>query len=602
MERSTARIIDGDGEVLGVAFAVPVLDSTRDGTFLLSAGHTVWESYRRQAPMRLVSRTGEVIGEVAVLMCTAPDDASDVALLYVDGHELSRLTCILDVPATGTPVVVRGAPAGVGTLFANFHGLVCGEEMLGDLPVLDIVLEDLTVFDQPAELRDAADRTPISLPFRALRGLSGAPVVEADARGELRRVLGLVTRRNTRGIANRVMAVRLADVRSALLVAGHVLAGERSPTSLRDQTIEAWLGMSFMAAAASPELEHDLWEQLSGMFYAGHPVDDVLTEMAGDPRRYGITDDLTRCLLDHLCSRLLAKTGRSTEAAHFRDRVMAQRSLDGNEDYDRIAALTRLRRVVEDAEPGRPDEWMRRFEAAAGVVEDLGSLPDPNKAYELASATGRLALELLRGHVGAPCRTLPEPGLLPSVRTLTTRHGLFVQAYPSLLVEKQEIVQIGLAGLQTASALVAGEVEPDELMALCHRGRIAARQRRNAIFHAQMLLLEALTMWLTGRREQGLSLAIIVGSALRSASLSTDHEGVAQVHGVVRQASPTLGAVLTAVSRHGLGEGVARCTHPSDRPTATVASLRRAAQVASDRVAEVEGLPGLLDVESAELL
>src|ERR1022692_3473578 len=172
VDDATYSLSDDTGNSLGVAFRVHVLDTTRLGTFLLSAGHTVKEMYTAGRPVTLTRRNSTNAGPATILYCQWEPSQYDCSLLYTDTWLGPALSC--GATPTQGDAIVRGSPAGVGTTQANLRAWIGGTETKDGLELVDLVLRDVAAIDVPET------HQPGTNPFqRALRGLSGGPVVSA---------------------------------------------------------------------------------------------------------------------------------------------------------------------------------------------------------------------------------------------------------------------------------------------------------------------------------------------------------------------------------------------------------------------------------------
>ena len=512
LEDAVHVVTDGEGLVLGSCFGAPVLDSSRSGTYLISTAHSLVLDARRGRQVVVVDRTG-TCHDADVVVCV-PDGKPDISLLYVD-HILGRTVSCVSPPPNDT-VVVRGALSGLDARMGTLRGWHSGLESVAGEQMMDVVINDLELLEQP----DSTSRIR-SLAYAGLRGMSGAPVCHVDP-GESR-VYGMVVRRNTGGIANRVYALPISAVRRHLVDHGFSLQVTRHVDNVSRPADLLVIGL-IKRLLDSPGGLHQLWDEASGLFYSGVPIDTAFRAAIRQPNQFRL-GGLQVAEVEFLLARLLLKRGDEQEGlAMLRDaRSLAGRSADS--EYRHLAALIDLRTMLFTARGRRPASRRSVFEHYVGAYEQIPGASDDERAYEVASAIGSEALQLtsesgfIDGDVSAR-RQYSE---------LLARHTGLLTDYPRLLRDKQEIVNIGMS---TVDLMWGDDRRNDtldrseQLADLSARGRLAAIQRANGIFYAQMLLAEAIAARMSGRSYRAFALFCLVGSILASSQLRLSHEGI----------------------------------------------------------------------------
>jgi hypothetical protein len=258
--------------------------------------------------------------------------------------------------------------------------------------------------------------------------------------------------------------------------------------------------------------------------------------------------------VEFLLSRLLLKRGRRADAARLLNTIQDRAARGTSPDHVRLAALVRLRRVVELSQNRSliPDREAAVFRSL-GSMADLEAASEEERAYELASAAGREAILL---SVALP-RDPERSGRY--FRRLAEMHGSLQRQFPSVLQDKQEIVGIAL---QMASALnslqgIDGDERLAHLATLAEHGRAAAMQRENGIFGCHTLLIESIVARGVGEEARAFCLAMISAEALRRAGLRLSHEGIGSIFAYLRHSDPLLAALVQSVHVHGVIDGVA---------------------------------------------
>lgn len=559
LSETTHTLLDPDGAVLGVAFQVPVLDSERPGSFLLTTAHCCLGVQDRVGTIPLRSAAGA--RRRARVLYRSPDRrACDLALLYVDDWLGEPIPCM--AAAVPGSVLVRGSPAGVVTEHANFQGRLAGTEYRGGREFLDVVLSELTHVERPAGREPPLFQTR-SLTYEALRGLSGGPICVAGGDGDLSAV-GLVLGRNEAGLANRIYGMPIEQAAHELAAHGAKLRLRHRPAAAeaRERLVTGLIGRLMGA----PGGEGMLWEAVSGLFYSGEPIDQYLQEMVRDPVRYGLTDELQTARTEFLLGRLMLKRDSVDIAVPLLRRARSRLRRAGAGDHEALPALIDLRLLLESGKRSNELRDHRYLvEAAFGRLSEVSAMPEEQRAYELASATGRESLIVCEWR---PPPWPPGDEAESYFRMLAARHAALLRDHEFALRDKQEIVQISLSLMSAlwnfAPAGGAGRLE--QIQHYVDIGQIAARQRSNAIFFCQMLLVEAVLSRDNGRERHAFALACLAADALRKADLLLTHEGVRLITGYLASADPLLHRIVHAVHGLGIRRGVefVKATHAAE--------------------------------------
>lgn len=576
---------DDQGAVLGVAFRAGVVDSARSGSFLITAAHVVRDRLQRAAPIFVITRVGA--REVrATVIDSVVSTLDDVAVVYVAERLGASLVCVDLLPFIGALCYLRGAPAGARTSLSTFDARIAGIEVADEQTVLDVVLEDMSPLIAEAQGPLPHVWRPDAV-HEALKGLSGAPVVVGGRIGASG-AIGVVTRRGTR-LANRVVAVPIRAVAGLLAQSGRVLLLDRRP--LADPTLSQGAIESALLAQVlgSPEHEHGAWETLSALFYQGIPVDLFLREHveAGDRNRRLPPSVVARA--QYLLARLMLKRGNLGEAQTLLRKLDAALPAAGPSERARLAALVRLRLLIES--PGsvswreRENQLLRTLAA----VEERSEIPEPVRAYEVASAVGREAMMV----AGFLAREQSDTDIAAYFVRLAERHRGLIVDHPSLLVEKQEIVEIALATVGVLWGVGGPLGDPEQLARLekmARRGMVAARQRENAIFYSQMLIIIAFIARIRGDWPAGFRIGFVIGDVLQRGGIATTHEGITSLVRYARAHDPLLAEVISAAHTLGAHSGVEQLVSPAIRARGEARELLTASAQATEAVESFEGL------------
>jgi hypothetical protein len=550
-------MLDPQDAVLGAAFQVPVLDTARPGSFLLAAAHSVIGLPGDAVTLR--SPAGDR-RESRILFCSPDPAMCDLALLYVGEWLGEPVPCGKASPPEA--VVIRGAPAGVVTDHANFEGRLVGSELRGGRPMLDVVLSQLS-YVEPAAGRNPPLFPTRSPTYEALRGLSGGPVCTAAPDGAVCAV-GIVLGRNDAGIANRLYGFPIEEAAAELAAHGVRLQVRRRPAT--PHSPGHLLTGLISRLTSTVGTEGGLWEAVSGLFYSGEPIDRVLAEMIRDPLGYGLTDEIQLARTEYLLSRLLLKRSGEAAALPLMRRAAARARQGGAHDHDALEALIGLRLLMEGEREHELRDHRFLIEAAFGRLSEVAAMPEDQRAYEIASAAGREAVIV--------CQERPPPWPRGDetesyFRMLFRTHAALLDGHETALRDKQEIVHIALS-LMSALWRVSqdGTERREQIEHYLKMGRIAARQRSNAIFFCQMLLLDSIQSRDSGREARAFALACSTADALSKADLRLSHEGVRSILAYFASADPYLHRLVHAVHRFGIKKGVdiVRTTHVADSP------------------------------------
>ena len=541
---ATYTMVNGAGTVLGTCFRAPVLDSSGTGTYLLTAGHAVLEEFRRHAPVRIVGATDDC-HEGDVRACGTGAEP-DVGLLHVGEPLGEPLACAARHP--GGPVLVRGSPSGLATSQATLRGWNAGPENLGSQRFIDVIVDDMG-FLEPAS------RSPhpvSSLGYSTLSGLSGAPVCDAS-RADETPVLGIVARRNTAGITNHVYAVPILVAAVFLGTHGHFLQTSRAQAP--DNTSTGILTGRLMGRLMRvPGGMHQLWEDTSELFYAGVPVDVMLEAALNKPVRHGLETPLQTAGVRFLLARLMMKRGRSAQGLTLLRQARSTLRHAKTAEHHRLAALIDLRMLMHSAPTSNLAHRRAAFESGVGRYEDAPGLTDADRAYEVASALGSEAAEW----VNLTAFGDDNPFARHYFRRLLGRHGDLLDDRPDVLIDKQEIVHISLNTMDALWDTVGVRHDEDQsarLATLALRGRMAATQRQNAIFQAQMMVTEAIAARIVADDGRAFALLGLVGAALASANLDLSQEGIRSYLSYLDRTDPLSAQVLKVVHSLGAHDG-----------------------------------------------
>jgi hypothetical protein len=544
---ATFSVTDNQNSILGTAFCVNIMDSSRSGTFLLTAGHAVRLARHTLMPVGLVSAEGVICS--GIVLALNEERYPDVGLIYAEERLAESMACaVLDSPS---PVIIRGCPSGVVTQQANMRGWLSGSERIGADDFLDIVLSDLAILEAAESANKSSEMR--SRVFPALRGLSGAPVaVSGDDESTL--ITGMVVRRNTEGIANRVYAVPIRSVRDYLARIGFTLQLQQR-LSTSGTLAGALAGRLVMRLLQSSTGMHELWEEISGLFYQGMPMDDLLRSVIQRPAAYGVGGELAVSELEFLLAKLIQKRGRQREAMALLRSAAAGAATGRSAGHQRLSALVQLRELGGSSFMLPSGQRRLLFEQAIGRYEGLATIPAEERAYEVASALG----------VEAAYLSSSESFMSGDARAhryfleMTEKHKTLVSEYPGVLLEKQEVVQLML---QMSSSLwgLKSDAGPDErsseILNIAAQGSRAALQRTNGIFYCQMIIAQAVAARIGADDHLAFFLAGLAASALAGSGLTLDHEGLRALRGYIEIADPLLGVLLSAVLRLGAARGI----------------------------------------------
>lgn len=531
----------GDGRhLLGTAFAVRVLDSTRQGTFLLTAAHTVRYAWNTNGKLTLADANGDQLTG-SVLACSE-DFYPDVALIYVPGKIIEPLAA--SAATAAGPVIVKGGLSGVLTDQASLGGWCYGQEYDQSRRYLDIVLSDLAIVE-PDSTRQSAELNDV---YAALRGLSGAPVVQAD-QAVPATAIGLIAKRNTHGIANRVYAIPMQDAANQLQRQGFYLDVAVAPRS--DLALGALAGRLITRILESSDGMHELWEDVSGLFYSGLPMDQIIRDAIRRPASYGLDGGLAIHELEYLLARLLLKRGQETEAGQLFLSAGQGAAHGHSPAHRRLSALVRLREAGAASATNHRDHRWLTFSEAIRSYENLADFSEHERAYEIASAVGAAAADF----------SLTERFLVRDEEAISVfnamagRHTGLVSAYPQWLLAKQEPVGImlQLTGLLwTTGDVAAGREHTERILAVATRGASAARQRSNGIFYIQMMLARVIAARAASDHGTVFYLLGLAADALAKGGLTLNHEGLKVLHAYLQRSDPELARLLGFMSIHGV--------------------------------------------------
>ncbi|MFF0493451.1 hypothetical protein ACFYTQ_30905 [Nocardia sp. NPDC004068] len=529
--------------------------------------------------------SGTTAAPVRVVTCGL-SAASDISLLHCDQYLGAPVRC-RPVTAAGA-AFVRGAACGVDTRLVTLRARLSGLEQTREGDYLDLAVAELGQLE-----RDMLEPTDsISSAYAALRGLSGGPVGIAGEDGEI--VCGMVCRRNTAGICNRLYAMPLRNIVEFLRSRQHILQITRAPEH-RDSSLDLLAGRLIARIAASADGLHQLWEDMSELFYGGVAMDSLLRDILSRPAHYSLREPWQLIAVRYLLARLLNKRGEPESALTTLGaaRQMLPRTTD--EHTARLKAAIDLRLTVGLLPKHDAATRQERLLRAVGEYETAEAIPEDFRAYEIASVLGGEATAL--GSLPA-LRDSSQPARR-HFEDLQMRHRRLLDEYPHVLIEKQEIVSLGLDavsllfGLNPNAFGTTGAVLLSEVAA---RGRMAAIQRGNGIFLAQMTLLQAIAAKERKALDYSYRALVAVARALQEAGIGLRHEGIAAYMSYLDGNEPELSTLFRAVYNWGIDDTSnavrnTRIVLPPGDLTAAREALRSTGETRSD-----QGLMSLLAV------
>jgi hypothetical protein len=498
-------------------------------------------------PVGLVDAEG-VKWSGVVLACNE-ERYPDVGLIYAEERLADPMACTA-FTSPGS-VIIRGCPSGVITQQANMRGWLSGFEKIEAGEFLDIVLSDLSIIEDLASSDKSQEMR--SRVFPVLRGLSGAPAWQLR-NSEYAQIIGMVVNRNTEGIANRVYALSMRSVRDYLSQAGYTLQlNQRLSTD--GILVDVLAGSLITRLLRSGSGLHELWEEISGLFYQGLPMDNLLSSVIQNPATYGVAGDLAVSELEFLLARLIQKRGRRREAMALLRSAATGASRGRSVEHHRLSALVQLRELGGSSFMLPSGQRRLLFEQAIGRYEGLVGISEEERAYEVASVLGAEAAHLSNSE----SFTSGEAKVRRYFLEMTEKHKALVSEYPGVLLEKQEVVQLmlqmssSLWGLQSD----AGPKERlEEILNIAAQGSRAALQRANGIFYCQMIIAQAVAARINADDYRAFFLAGLAASALAESGLTLDHEGLSALRGYIEVADPLLGVLMPMVLQQGASRGI----------------------------------------------
>ena len=527
---------------LGTAFAVNVLDSTRLGTFLLTAAHSIRYAWRSGTEVTVLSADGNKY--TANLLACNSSEYPDIGLLHVEDRFTAPVTSVSHTSPGA--IIVRGSPSGVLTEQATIRGWNYGQELISSELYLDLVLTDLSVIEPTKSVSEKdAESSDV---YSALRGLSGAPVIIADALNTPA-VIGMVAKRNVRGIANRVYATPIRSAAEYLLKEGFFLQIALPPLTI-GPSLGALAGRLMVRVLESSSGMHELWEEVSGLFYQGLPMDQLLYDAIRNPSKYGIEEGIAIHELEYLLARLLQKRGRVPDAARLLRSAGQGASLGRSPEHRRLSALVRLREMGGLAFGSQSAQRWTMFDRALGTYEDLTEFSEDERAYEVASALGAEA-----GDLSIDERFLDgDDRAQAHFAHMARKHHELVRMYPRWLLDRQEVVGVMLELTTTLWGIgsdlpLIGQAEP--VLGIVARGTAAALQRSNAIFYSQMMVGRAAAARAVSDDETAFFLAGLAADALAKSHLTLGHEGLKVLYAYLQRTDPILAEFMRVVSARG---------------------------------------------------
>lgn len=543
LDKAVLAVTNGAGQELGSCFRAPILDSSRFGAYLITTGHSLLADARRGGQVTVMDRDGARYN--ADVMVCAEAAEPDVGLLYTNQPVGQLVECIS--PPTAGEVLIRSALSGLDTSFGTLRGEHHGLESLDGGQLMAVALKDLGFLEPPESGGHVR-----SLAYGVLRGMSGAPVCRTAGGKVL--VYGMVVRRNTGGISNRVYALPVDVMRQFLSQHGFPLRVSQRLDSTTQAT-NLLVGRLISRLVDYPGGLHQLWVDTSGLFYSGIPIDAVLQDALRQPERFGLAE-LQAAEVEFLLARLLFKRGDDRSGLTLLRHAHGLAGRGSTTEHRHLAALIDLRMMLWSARDLSADKRRLLFERSVGTYEQLQGAPDDERAYEVASAVGSEANQLASddGFLRRDDSTRRQ------FSRLLTKHTGLLTTYPQMLREKQEVVNLGLSAVKIMWNLDETRdpnEQSDALAALASQGRLAAIQRDNGIFYAQMLLADAIAARLNGQPYRAFALTSLVGAILSSSHLRLSHEGVRSYLSFIDEHDGVLADLLRA----------AHATDLSDVPT-----------------------------------
>lgn len=386
-------------------------------------------------------------------------------------------------------------------------------------------------------------------PQEIFGGISGAPILLRDGATEF--CVGLVSNIANDSVASNIFGVSSDTIIDCCLQPRGLfreLIGTEFPVDSVQQgglTSQFNLLIDLVIADPShftledPDVEIQLWDKFSDLFYAGHPIDAMLGCGIESARFAFLSSDM-QIALRYFLARLYFKRGQTQSALNEFAKIRKEENRVSRSVWARINSLMSSRTLIESpvADPDIGLDLMLRVGDKFGYLD---SVNDEYIANEYASMLGRGLTNLfgIQHEFSTTSQKL--------INDIYSRHSNLLHEYPKRLC-KQDVVNTSIGWLTNLWS-ISSKTDIQKLCLDVDTGFYQAEIRKNSIFHIQSLCCLAISKLLSEEYFSGTTILFLVIQLMRRERLHADHEGISQLLMFLRLRFPNYYGIFCIASK-----------------------------------------------------
>lgn len=529
------RVIKDNNNILGTAFAIKTIEN--NGVYyLLTAYHVIIELEARGCPIIIKDENDNSYCARRIF----PNDFSkeyrefgqDYALLemYADieykTYEIATINKRLEC-------FVRGAALHYSTIFTSVDGKILGEEIIqGQKRVLQMSLKTKRVYDKNNKIIPEQE---------ILQGLSGSPVL-TDINGATVcvGVLGNLERDCSGSVVYAVpIKTILEDCLNKLNIA-YRLCNEEEEGNAEEAFLESIFNDTEDFCFSDEELEWQVWNKLSNLFYRGIQVDVFLHNLIiSDSFRYYNSE--VKCAILYFYARLLFKRGKNRSAFIIFNDILGLYSEISTNSKEKLRALINSRIAIE-GKIESPSETLNAIRCVGEEISNIHNASNDYISYELASLYGRGLTNLFSLNINYSTKDKEN------LCMIFNEHKYLLEKNP-IKLRKQEVVNTSLQWY-----LGFWSVNKDfDLNVATINGFLQSKKRKNNIFYIQCMISYGMIYAIEGRIKQSIEILLLCVKLMHKEKVNLKHEGVKQLLLILKERFIALYAIVELAFNTKLG-------------------------------------------------
>lgn len=518
--------------IIGTAFAIQTIHDLPWTYYLLTAYHNISEAYAKHEPVLIRDDSDRFYtAEIIYPNLFRPFNgtiAKDYALLKLVAHT-EYLVYSLGNITLPSKCYINGAVNYFSSItkFTPFRGeILSTERSLIDSDEEILVLDLLT-----KSISDSSTNLQINQQ-NIIAGMSGAPITVYENGQEF--LAGVFVRLFPDGVASKCYGIPVDLIISECLLpnglysksyledANETYISSSVPTLYDDRL---FINLLFDDPATFQlddcVSETKFWNKVSNQFYQGFPIDRVLYNVTCSNNFSRYRYDVQVAIRYYL-ARLLFKRGRNHDAYNQFSKVSEITKHLSSQTAQRFSVLMDARDIVE-SETKNPLFELDQIRFCHEKIRNLRIADEIYIANEIASVIGRGLTNLYNQLEADSC----SDSLKSLINDIYCEHSALLTQYPVPL-RKQDIVNTSLGWL-TNLWKISANVDDVKLFQDIQVGFCQAANRKNSIFHIQVLIAYSIYLLIKDERKPSLTVLFVVALLMHEKNLKISHEGISQL-------------------------------------------------------------------------